>query len=710
MRVLYSLMIVVFCCVVSKAHAQTEQFPAFGIYGNFNLNMYSADFRNFPGVPSCCPMYQDGGGTGVSAGVLYQLPLGTSMRIAFRAGYNSRSGLLSRTENTTVAGNIPGTFEHTVDAKLADIGLEPLFQYNIVSKLWLNVGPRIAFVTTKTFSQKEAIISPSNGVFPNGSSTRNELSNVAISDASSLFVALLAGVSYDLPLNNKGTMVLAPEVFYSLGITPVVSGLQWNTNSLRVGLALTYSPEPHKTPTERIEKKQRIDTVRSVRAVALSTVILGKESIELKKQETDDEIVITQTLHRTDTLLIAPKPVETTAPTITASITANGLDANGEEHETIKIHVEEFSSVLMTPLLNYIFFDDSSSVLPVRYNVLSKTQTETFDEQYINKPDRLSTYYHVLNIIGKRLKETPSATLTLTGCNADVGGEKGNTALSKKRAETVKDYFVQHWGIAETRLKVTARNLPEKASLTQSEEGYQENRRVEIVSSVPSIIAPVITHDTLRKSNPPSVRFHPQVAGNQHAATWVLTAEQAGTIVKQFEGTGAVPAVIDWNLDADGTHPRTEEKLTYTLQVTDATATTTARASSSIPVEQLTIHRKQVERREDKEIHRYSLIQFEVRSSEITANNKPIVELIRKDIQPTSKVVITGNSDGLGNSTLNKQISERRALATVSALQLRYNDSNVVSEGKVITDLLDRPERRFYARNVDVVIETPIKE
>jgi outer membrane protein OmpA-like peptidoglycan-associated protein len=711
MRVLSTISLVVICTVFCRFTALSQDRPAYGIFGNYNLTSYSADFRSFPNVPSCCPQYSDGTGSGFSAGLLYQLPLADQLRLALRAGYSSRSGTLTREENTTVTGNIPAIFEHRVDASLADIGIEPLVQYNLFGSLWLNVGARVALVTTNQFSQKETIITPTDGVFPNGSSTRNELTDQPIPNSSSLFAAALGGISYDLPLNAKGTLILAPEVLYSLGITPVVSGLDWSTNSLRIGLALKYSPAPSKEPTERREQKQHIDTVRRESPIAVNSIITGKERTDTQSQLIGDEMLITTTTHRTDTLLIPESNIASTKQTIplAATVTANGVDGSGAEKQTVKLQVEEFSSVLMTPLLNYVFFDDNSATIPTRYRSITSDEMANFNEKKINNADRLSTYYHILNIIGKRMQENPKATITLIGCNADIGAEKGNLTLSKQRAEAVKDYIVQQWKIADNRIKIESRNLPEKAAQSQTEEGYQENRRVEIIASSPMVIAPIITNDTLRKANPPTVRFRPQIAGSAPISKWTLTAEQNGTILKQFEGTGTVPTTIDWNMDQDGTHPRTEEGLKYTLTVTDAGGTS-ASAGSIIPVEQNTIRRKQIERKGDKEINRYSLILFDVRSSEITGTNKPIIELIRKNITPTSTVNVAGFTDRLGDARTNQSLADGRAKATASALNIPENGTNITSKGNAETYNAKLPEGRLYTRTVDVVIETPIKE
>ncbi len=721
---MHKILYAVFCLVTSVANFTTSQAqtrPAYGVFGNYNLNSFNADFRSFPGVPSCCPLYQDGTGTGVSVGGLFEIPLSDAFRLALRAGYSSRSGSMSRTENTTVAGNLPGVFEHQVDASIADLGVEPLAQYNPFASLWLNLGGRVAFVSTKQFSQKETVVSPTNGIFSSGSSRRNVVTDQAIPDGSSLFAALIGGVSYDLPINSKKTLILAPEALYSFGLTPVVSGLSWNSNSLRLGIALKYSPLPSKDPIQRIEKKQSIDTVRKEAVIASATFVRGVESTTSTTQESGDEILTTETTRRTDTLLIPQKAVAetpsvpTTIPTtkqvaLSATVSASGVEADGTETATVKLEVEEFASVLMTPLLNYIFFDDNSATLPAKYKQLDEKGIERFREERVNNPNRLSTYYQILNIIGKRMRLNPDAIVTLVGCNSDIGAEKGNTALSKQRAEVVKEYIVNKWNVPESQFKIESRNLPLKSANSQTSDGVEENRRVEILSSNSAIIAPIITNDTLRTVSPPSVRFRSNVLHDNPLSKWSLTAEQDGRILKKFDGMGDVPKVLDWNIDEEkGTHPRSESGVNYTLNITDS-ENKTVTSSNVIPVEQTTIRRKRTERRGDKEINRYSLILFDVRSTEITPANQQVINLIKQNITGTSTVKITGYTDRTGDAKANQSLAEGRAKATASALGIPDNPLTITGKGNASTYNAETPEGRLYTRTVDVVVETQVKE
>jgi outer membrane protein OmpA-like peptidoglycan-associated protein len=313
----------------------------------------------------------------------------------------------------------------------------------------------------------------------------------------------------------------------------------------------------------------------------------------------------------------------------------------------------------------------------------------------------------MLNIIGKRLQERPSAKLTITGCNSDEGAEKGNTALSRKRAEAVRDYLRTVWNVSASRLAVKERNLPEKASNERERDGVEENRRVEITSSDPVILDPVVTADTLRTVTPPHVRFHPSVTAGAGTTEWRVTASQGGRTLKEYVGKLDAPATLDWNVDAErATIPRTTEPIKYELWAQDATNKTITTPAQTIPVEQLTIQKKRAERMADKEIDRYNLILFEFDSPALNEQNKRIATFIRPKIGDRATVSITGFTDRLGEEEYNRRLSEERAKSTAASL----NVPAATVKGAGETTMYDNnlPEGRFYCRTVSVVVETPI--
>ena len=212
-------------------HAQTAANPdtmraGFGVYGNYNLNFHSADFRKLPGVPNCCPRFETGDGSGFTFGALYVLPLEHSLAIDIRAGYTGYGALLSAREATTVSiegSAAPGVFEHTIDASLSSIGIEPLADYRVWKTLSLMAGPRFAIVLSKKYDQKEEIVVPADrGVFQGlDTRTRNIISG-DIPDAGSLQFALLAGLRYEVPLNRKDVLSMKLDMILKYRLSAVV--------------------------------------------------------------------------------------------------------------------------------------------------------------------------------------------------------------------------------------------------------------------------------------------------------------------------------------------------------------------------------------------------------------------------------------------------------------------------------------------------------
>ena len=693
---------ILFLLFTANLFAQDK--ASYGIFGDFSLNEHSANFQGLPGVPSCCPRYETGNGTGPAFGGIYQLPLTELFDLELRAAYRSLSGTLSATEATTVLHNgVPaqGSFQHTLTTGLSTVGIEPMVGMKIIGDLHLNLGLGAGILLSKTYAQHEEIVQPDGGgtfLDSNGNDThsriRNNLSGT-IPNASALQLAALGGISYPLPLTASHTAFLVPEFLYSFGLTKIASDLTWNVNSLRFGLALMFSPA---APAIK-ERQEKIDTIRLIRkGVVAETIVRGKEERTEEPNERDGISYLTENIHRTDTLLV-PKPTTTNA-----TISAVGVTANGEELPVVRMTVEEFSSTIMTPMLHYIFFDENSSEIPGRYKRLSNV--DTFTIRHIHSPEKLETYHHILNIVGRRLTDNPSSTITLTGCNEDIRKEKGNLELSRKRAESVRQYLTDAWHISGNRIKTEARNLSAKAANSETPDGSEENRRVEISSSDPNILFPVISDDTLRKANPPSLRFKPVVSSDEPVASWNVEAKQYENTLKIFRGNGDVPQVLDWKFESSSM-PRFSGNINYELLVNQS-GHASAVVTHSIPVEQITIRKKREERRGDTVINRFSLILFEVGSSEITASNAPVVKLIKDYIKPNSNVSVTGYTDRLGDAVYNQQLSENRAKKISSALGAK----NISSKGVGQADLYDSslPEGRLYTRTVDVVIETPVEK
>ncbi|TAL69016.1 MAG: OmpA family protein [Bacteroidetes bacterium] len=628
----------------------------FGIFGSFNLNQHPAEFQTLPGVASCCQDYVDGSGTGLMAGLLFEYPLKDDLFLGIHAGFLTRDGKFTRDENQIVnifGRDTLGTMRHTLEIMLSDIALEPTINYRFFDKFLVHAGFQfIPFNLRKKFHSWEQLVIPEIGTFENKSRIRLD-STGDISEFSSMKLSLLIGLSYEFPLNYKKSWILAPEIFYSYGLLPEIKDTIWKVNMLRFGLALKYSPIP-------------------------------------------DEV-------------FERKIIEKKLPVLLADVNATGVTHEGAEVPVVQVKVEEFLSTRMHPLLTYVFFDENSSVIPDRYKRITKEKAATAKVEQFHDFNALETYYNLLNIVGKRMLMYPDAKIVLDGCNSNEGKEKNNIELSKKRAEAVKAYLVDTWGIAPERISLNPRNLPNEPSNPQKDDGVVENRRVEILSNTMEIIAPVITVDTLRVTNPPSVRFKTDYKGEAPLRSWTLLAKQKGRTLKTFSGDNAMPKETDWMFALDEKSiPKTQDPLDYQLIVHDNAGQMYESPVKSLPVEVLTLQKKRRELFADKLIDRFSLILFTFDETKLTYFNTKVLDIIQSYIKPESEVKVMGYTDRMGEADYNLKLSQQRAQGVANTL---HSDKKTIT-GIGANDFLydnNTPEGRYYCRRVDVTVETPIE-
>ncbi len=641
--------------------------PRYGVFAGYGLNFSRSDFRSLPNVPSCCPQYTSGSGAGFLGGFLYSHPITDDMFIGGRLGFDMFRTNFTRIEDVNLiidGSSYAGKFEHQVEANFSRLMMYPNVSYRLHKSLFVEAGVDLSLLLSQKYKQIEVIKEPSDrGTFDDGNRYRNNNSG-DIENTNTFNAALRLGFFYEMPLKDDASLKIAPEVFYSYWLMPMVKDRSWNLHQIHLGISLKYSTPPPPPPPPVPPKAPPMPLPE-----------------------------------------LPPPP-----PGLAASIKAVEVDSLGSETSNFSVKIEDFTSLSMRPLLNFIFFAENSAELPERYIKISPQDADVFTMKNVESTDALGTYYNVLNILGKRLKDNPNIDFTLIGTNSDNGVEKNNRELSLARANSVKNYFTNVWKIDEKRIKVVARDLPKENTDSDEEGADDENRRVEIVSNSPEIDEPVITGDTLRVLSNTRVRFYPNSTSPGGIKNWTLNIKQNNKTIKEFEGTGELPVSMDWDLsNSDSTSPHKAGNISYSLEVRDNLNQQYSTPPARIPVEQLTVDRKRLERREDKEFEYYRLILFDYASSNLKTEHRKVVDFIKNRITPLSTVVITGYTDRIGKEEVNMRISTSRARAVAR----RLNVSNAKVEGVGENQLLyknDLPEARFYCRTVTITIETPVKE
>ncbi len=706
----YLFVTVIVVCSFSTSKSQDTNQTRFGLFGHYLLSIHSADFTKLPGIPNCCPRFESGSGSGYTFGALFEYPVSKSFLLGARFGLQSIGATLTADENTTIIVDgvaRRGTFTHTVAATLQNVGVDGLLIWNPVKKLFISTGLRVGMVNTSTFTQEERITSPANGATfldSNGNDSRTRVRNEFSGDipqATSSYLGLLLGLGYEFPLNKSKTMLIAPELFYQLGISSVAESMNWNANGLRVGLALKYSlPQTKPTISNTIVLR---DTIEVQSENEVGSIVLKSKNSATTTKETPSNYELTETIIEVYENLLPKKGTKSTADgksDFATSLTVVGLTENGEEYPINSIDIEEYESTVFHPLLPNIFFSEGSAELQSKYKNIDPSKTSAYS---INTKElsTIDVYYDILNIIGYRLKQQPKTTITLIGCNSNVGSEEGNTSLSSNRANTVKEYLVSKWGINPKQILVESKNLPIKPSNVSIQDGIEENRRVEITSSNPEILAVVISKDAYKKITPEVVRIKPSVQTNEDIKDAQITNNnvilQKSNSVKPFD---VQIARLTNNFNTN------DLKLKFIFEASTVSNKTSS-ANSSVNVTFKSLVKKKEDNSNDKQIDFYKLLLFDFNSSSFGDYNNSIAKIIKVNIKPTSTITITGYTDRIGDETINKKLSLDRATEAKKVLNVPKAITTGLGEETLLFDN-NTPEGRMYSRTVEIIVETPL--
>jgi outer membrane protein OmpA-like peptidoglycan-associated protein len=380
--------------------------------------------------------------------------------------------------------------------------------------------------------------------------------------------------------------------------------------------------------------------------------------------------------------------------------------------------IEEIKTIDASPMLGHIYFADGSSEIAPQYIRFSGPgETTGFDPQKLR--GTLEKYYQVLNIVGKRLTDHPDAKMTLVGCNANTGAEKGNKKLSAQRAEAVGNYLRQVWNIGPERMAIEARNLPQMPSASRLKEGQAENRRVEIRSTEPAILKPIPSVYLATQSDTPALTVRPSAVAPRDIARWKIIATNAGGKLAESTGEGAPASELKVPLPTKDLRALgTGGSITVKMELQDNKGHSVVFLLEPVKVNFIQTSQRLAQRQDLKVQEKYALILFDFDKDTIDAPNQEIVNQVAARIRelPQAAVEITGHTDNIGTEAYNIKLSERRALAVYKLLAAAYGKdpgdrirSSGVGPNTPLYDNLS-PEARAFNRTVTITLEYLSKE
>ena len=670
MKHIFSLILIVFPTLVLHAQGleqianQNAEKPVkfrLGAYGDFSWNFHNTT-ANVYCCDAGCGVFSNGTGKGFSAGLLGEIPAFGRFDVYGSAGFAQRGGNFgeANTSNKPILDPNSGqyTYLHITNSYTASIpeiitGLGLKFTPFRSLAFYLRGGLSInfPFSSSSTYTQSEHITSPVGVTYPSTLTTTKIDGSGPIINLKETFGATGA-LGYPVLISKD--LTAAPEVEYYFPFTEVKNDYHWKIQTFQAGVALRYSfykdvpPQPPPPPSPPPPPPPPEKPVPPVAYVGLAE----------------------------------PKSVNVYETTVTETF----------------------------PILPYLFFDSASENLVPRYHFISSSEHSQFSENALPH-NSLGAYYHILDIIGKRMTDNPEGEITLNGTTdgREVPSSQSKS-LAHTRAETVKKYLTDVWSVSPDRIEIKTSSNPTIPSSQKDTAGIAENRRVEILTDDEAILSPVV-HAQFKEYaiTPESVPFAMSVRVHDPIASWKLAVNAHNKEVYSAGGSGEPPAVIGWKLD---THAA--EKLAATIKGSenlkcglDVTDTKGIRGSSSVDL-------PATMETNPYEISRLSLVVFDFDKSEINSTNKKMVsEFVAKTIHDGSTVSITGTTDAMGELDHNKELSTSRAFAVHKLIK----EENAVAEITKVEgigptyspEMNSTPEGRYYCRTVTVQVQTPLK-
>lgn len=378
--------------------------------------------------------------------------------------------------------------------------------------------------------------------------------------------------------------------------------------------------------------------------------------------------------------------------------------------EPSTITVQELTMIESSPMLNYIFFDTGKSDIPERYTLFSnRTQTKNFSEK--NLRGTMEKYYHLLNVIGSRLRQFPEAKIKIVGCNSGFGVESSRRDLSQGRAEAVRAYFKYIWGIQQSRMIVEARNRPVAASANGTDKGRSDNQRVEIYSDFPAIMDPIKSTYVEETSDTESIRVFPKITSGYGVSHWKIELVGDGVTIASKSGQGDLSPHYIFELSDIGIQKiATLNEIKTRIEVTDAKGQTHKDAAAAASSVRFVKRKEHIAQKSGyKVLEKYALVLFDFNSSYIDGKNVDIVDQIvdRMNRFPKAEVEVVGHTDNIGEENYNLWLSARRAKSVFDQIMPRITtgDKKISHVGLGLKNpLYDNklPEGRALNRTVTV--------
>ncbi len=638
--------VVVFLCLgllCNSLRAQAQQpseWMAIHARAGFGYNIHSSELSNFEGVADC-GIFTKGTSLHAEGSLTLEVALSKTLFLGLGARYTDRSAVIFA-DNTsapaldvTKQSGVDVVFENTISTTLRSIDILPEIRWQC-SRIGtgiqrLSLGAVAVFASSPTFLQQQRIVSPENAVYKSNNQQTVTLSKgtQAISSINSPIIGVSAGVENMLPMgpNTSFTQQLQAEYLLS----DVVSSASWKVLSIRFDIGLRFAlnnspavvraPEPPPPPVPTPDKPPVI------------------------VQEKQD-------------------PVKPT-PILRASI------------DSVDLHLQTGNELRASiPLVNVVFFDQNSAVIPERYYKKA--------DQVQQSDDAFEFHRAILFSVARIMSANPNATVTLEAATSG-SDEHDGLSLATQRAQAVREALVAA-GVDASRISTRALLNPRIASNAEYAQGREENRRVDIILNN----APLQEYVATQK--------FAQLIGSykQHVELEYFESGEArvrSNVAKEEIYTKSESRRVEVNQRLN------KDNGSFTLEL-NATAPPFLIARDEVALDLASLRRENIV----LNLQAFdAILRFDYNSSEFSQANKELLRQLVEALPAGSTIEILGSADALGDEASNRQLSERRAASTESFIK-SISGSKFKLASSVSTQKFDesRPEGRFLNRSIRI--------
>ena len=700
-RCLASMITLCISCVF--VNAQTDNYVLYnpihvglGIQAGLGLHTTNGTLRCL-GDPAC-PTFESG--TGALFGIMGNIewmPTDWGLRGSFGFAYNSASMTVTDDKARVKDANgiiVPIVREQALSASLPMIMMDLDLQ-KTMGNTRVFFGPSIGLLISPSWKSTSTIVSPNNVTFNSGKNDTTFIDE-SIPNVNALQFGFGMGIGHHFSITKD--MVLVPEISASIPFSQILSGPDWKQTSIILGMSLRWGMGAVKE--EVIRRAEVIDTIEvNVNERIGSMFIEGQKKSTRSIEAFETHNIITETVERTDTLKVGLPPKQSPKPVMKIHI---AQDEESEEVNAINVRGQLVTEAF--PILPMVFFSEADINLHPRYRQLRVIEGFASDKL---EPLVSEQHKDILNIIGDRMNKNMQANIELRGFS-DPTTENSDCELAGKRVGTVREYLANVWNVDRSRIMIemdSRKCSPDNPTMSRIPQGYEENRRIEIISDQKDILAPVIRsrYVEITEYTPKDLYISSSETIGENIISWKL-ASQLGDSVLHAKDGAQLPLWIQMPIekeDARLMQQSMNDQLQMSMIIQDNEGDVGS-AEVSIPIQRDTTNFA---------IQRLSLMHFPVQKATLDKQGRNAIDAFLQDLEDNASISIIGYTDNLGNAQSNLELSKERAETVYKYIRSIKPKSNIIKVNGLGSTALppgirshELPESRFLSRTVQIEI------